>query len=478
MSAEARLAIDIDAPVDVVWGVLTDLASYGRWNPMTPRVVGRLAEGEVLQLTARVGSWMRTQAQTVYELVPNERLVWSGAFGGELVRGVRTQTVEALPGDRTRYTTRDAFHGPLAGLTKRLYGDTLHAGFQAMAEALKDTCEAQVGRSSAPSAVRVPVDLEQQRLPHRASWYPVALGTELAPGQVRHVTLCGQDLVVWRTKGGRVGAARNVCGHMAARLAPGAWVQGEKLVCPHHHMGFTVTGRSCEHTARDLSTLHVREVGPAVLVWYHPEGAAPTFEVPEPEQDGFGGWSFKTLDLPVHPQHVMEDLADARHFLSVHRYRTLDTLQGTQADGSALSFHGVVGWDPGLKVLPSVPVEFRTTAYGMGFQVTEVAQVGGLVHSLHLVLLTPVDEHTTRVVLGVATRLGDGAKRALGKAGPVVRRVMHEAAAYAFRRDVLRDAALWAQRHHHDDHAPPGDPAHAVFRDWVAQFDAREGEAA
>ena len=30
--------VTIEAPVEVVWGVLTDVANYAEWNPFTPSV--------------------------------------------------------------------------------------------------------------------------------------------------------------------------------------------------------------------------------------------------------------------------------------------------------------------------------------------------------------------------------------------------------------------------------------------------------
>lgn len=478
MAQQARLSIEIDAPVGLVWKVLTDIDAYGSWNPMTPKVTGKLAEGETLQLTARVGTWIRTQDQKVYEIVPERKLVWSGAFGGELVRGVRTQWLEPLPDGRTRYSTQDLFAGPLAGVTRSLYGETLHAGFQAMAEALKDTCEARAGTARLGQTAVMPIDLEQRRLPQRASWYVVSIGADLRPGDTRRVSVCGQDVIVWRTQGGRVGAARNVCGHMASRLAPGACVKGEQLVCGHHGVGFTATGHACEDHARDLSTLPVREIGPLVYVWYHPAGASPTFEVPDLPTEGWSTWTFQTLDLPVHPQHVMEDLADLRHFLTIHGYRTVQSITPTRADAHTLTLHGRAGWDPGIAALPSVPVEFRTTAHGLGFQITDVKQLDGVSHSRHLVLPTPIDDHHTRITLGVSARLGDDTQRRLGLVSPLARAAVHGVVQWAFRRDVLRDAQLWTQRHHVEEGPPPQDFDRAVFQRWLEQFDMPQRVAA
>ena len=357
MAQQARLSIEIDAPVGLVWRVLTDIDAYGKWNPMTPKVTGKPAEGETLQLTARVGTRIRVQEQKVYEIVPERKLVWSRAFGGELVRGVRTQWLEPLPDGRTRYSTQDVFAGPLAGMTRSLYGETLHLGFQAMAEALKDTCEARAGTARRGIASARPEDREHRRLPHRASWYTASTAADLRPGDVRRVSACGQDLIVWRTQGGRVCAARNVCGHVASRLAPGARVKGEQAV-------------------------------------------------------------------------------------------------------------------------PSIPVEFRTTAHGLGLQITEVSQLAGMSHSRHLVMPTPIDEHHTRITLCVSARMGEQTHRQLGFTSPLARFAVHSIVQWAFRRDVRRDAQRWTQRLHVDEGAPSHDFDRAVFQRWLSQLDILRREAA
>jgi|GEM_PF-288391 len=466
--------VDIQAPAEVAWQILTDLPRYPEWNPLIPRAVGRLEPGQDLEFTARVGRWVRTQRQTVYEVVENRKLVWSGAEEtplGELVRGVRTQTLTPLGPDRCRYTSTEVFTGPAAGLTRRLYGDTLHAGIRAMGEALRDRAEAQVGvepRSRPP--IHLPADDARTRLPHRPGWYAALPGDQLAPGTAKAVQLAGRDLLVWRTRGGRVGAARNVCGHLAARLSPRARVDGELLVCGHHGAHFAATGAACDHAVRSLQAVPVRDVGPVVMVWHHPEDAAPSFSLPDMGDPSFGAYSWQSFDLPIHPQHVMQDLADVAHFRSVHGYRSVETLQPLQARGPVLTFAAEAGWDPGHPRLPSVPVRFRCAAHGVGFQVTEVRGPGGLTMSRHLVLPSPMDDHTTRLWLGVATRVSPRIHARLGPATRLFRAAVQAGVHRAFRRDVLRDASLWTARVHLGADAPPADPAHQAFVRWAEQF--------
>ena len=49
-----RAEIEIDAPVERVWQILTDVDRYGDWNPFTPRVETSLAIGDPIHLHVRL----------------------------------------------------------------------------------------------------------------------------------------------------------------------------------------------------------------------------------------------------------------------------------------------------------------------------------------------------------------------------------------------------------------------------------------
>lgn len=474
MAWDVTTSIEIDAPADAVWDLVMDLDGYGRWNPLAPRMAGALEPGSVLEMTVRLGREIQERTAEVFEVGPGRRVVWSSAEGGgRIVRGVRTQTVDPIGPDRCRYTSAEVFTGPFVPVLKRFYGDTLLSGLEGMMAALKDEAEQRAGTADDAITIDLPPDVEARRLPHKASWYFAGEARHLKAGDVQQITLCGQDLVVWRTKAGRLGAARNVCGHMAAKLAPGAMVQGEALVCPHHHSRFDAKGAACDHGGRGLSSVPIREVGPLLMVWYHPDGAAPTFEVPAPDMTGWGKVSFQHLDLAVHPQHIMQDLADMAHFTTVHRYRDIAPVHRTRVEGAELSLEVDFGWDPGHPRLPSLPTWFRSKAYGLGYQLTDVKQLGGVAKSRHFVLPVPIDAHTTRVYLGMATRLpGVPLLPSRGVSRAVAERVFHKIGVAVFRRDVKRDASLWTQRVHCDDVVPALDVDGQAFETWVAQFDA------
>lgn len=136
--------VEIDAPPELVWGVLTDLAAYPRWNPFTVEARSSLRVGEPIDLTVRMSRLGRTVSQREHltEVRAPERLVWTMKLGSRhLVNAERVQRIERLADGRSRYTTEDAIAGALAPLVFAIFGKSLEEGFRAMATALKSEVE-------------------------------------------------------------------------------------------------------------------------------------------------------------------------------------------------------------------------------------------------------------------------------------------------------------------------------------------------
>lgn len=72
----------IPAPPEAVWAVLEDLPSWPRWNPVVGGLSGRLALGETLALTLRLGARRVTLRVEVVTLDPGRRLAWRGGVSG------------------------------------------------------------------------------------------------------------------------------------------------------------------------------------------------------------------------------------------------------------------------------------------------------------------------------------------------------------------------------------------------------------
>jgi hypothetical protein len=150
---EAAAAVEIDAPIDVVWGVMCAVDDYGEWNPFIVDVGlpdGRgLALGDRVVLHVRWGAGGGTTAtERVTALDPpsksgGQRALLEYAFGGPiaalgLVRGRRQQVLERVDGGRTAYRTHERLHGLLAWAAPIA---KVQDGFERHAAALKARAE-------------------------------------------------------------------------------------------------------------------------------------------------------------------------------------------------------------------------------------------------------------------------------------------------------------------------------------------------
>lgn len=139
---ELRREIEVDAPPERVWAVVTDFAAYPEWNPFIRRISGELREGARLEVRIEpLGGRATTFRPTVRAVEANRELRWLGRL---LVPGIfdgeHSLRIEALEGGRSRFVQYERFTGVLVGLVKGTLAKT-EAGFEQMNAALKGRIE-------------------------------------------------------------------------------------------------------------------------------------------------------------------------------------------------------------------------------------------------------------------------------------------------------------------------------------------------
>jgi demethylmenaquinone methyltransferase / 2-methoxy-6-polyprenyl-1,4-benzoquinol methylase len=143
--------IEVDAPPERVWEVLTDFSSYSEWNPFMFSVEGAASVGAHLRIAMqrRGGMVLRFRARVVVADPPRE-LAWVGegprGHWPGLVRGERRVVIQPLPGERSRLLMRTTLSGGLSPLTRWL--ERYREAFEEMELGLKARAEGRPGPAS------------------------------------------------------------------------------------------------------------------------------------------------------------------------------------------------------------------------------------------------------------------------------------------------------------------------------------------
>lgn len=135
---ELRTDTEIDAPVELVWRVLTDFDAFPEWNPFIRRIVGKAVEGSRLEVVLGASGTrpMRFRPR-VLRVVPERELRWLGALGlPGLFDGEHIFELEALGPARTRFVQRERFRGIFLPFLRRSLERDARRGFEEMNRAL------------------------------------------------------------------------------------------------------------------------------------------------------------------------------------------------------------------------------------------------------------------------------------------------------------------------------------------------------
>jgi 3-ketosteroid 9alpha-monooxygenase subunit A len=163
-------------------------------------------------------------------------------------------------------------------------------------------------------------------------WYPIAPSTDLAIGEVKPLRYFSQDLAIWRGEDAKVRMVDAYCKHLGAHMGHGGKVHGNLLECPFHAWRYD----GDEGVVKDIPysrsippqvkrkctrTWHMSEANGWVWAWYHPEDAAPMFDVVELPECSDPDWTdCDVFEWNVYGsiQNMAENGVDIAHFKFIH----------------------------------------------------------------------------------------------------------------------------------------------------------------
>lgn len=131
--------IDIQALVERIWRVLTDLPRWAQWNSTVERTVGNVERGAKVAVFVRQSPG-RAFPVRVTELDVPRRMVWTGGMPLGLFKGTRVYELAVPAAAATVFSMREDYTGPLAGLIGKSIPD-LQPAFDEFARCLKREAE-------------------------------------------------------------------------------------------------------------------------------------------------------------------------------------------------------------------------------------------------------------------------------------------------------------------------------------------------
>lgn len=142
MSFVIDRTVEINAPAQLVWEVITDLPRYGEWNPFVLECQSTLMPGEAINMKVKLGSKLQAANEVMLENVAGKRLAYRmkpvppGALSS-----FRSHDIESLGTDRTRYQSHFELLGWMMPLVRGLMGKHLEAGFAGMTDGIQQRAE-------------------------------------------------------------------------------------------------------------------------------------------------------------------------------------------------------------------------------------------------------------------------------------------------------------------------------------------------
>lgn len=135
---EIRTSININAPREKVWQILTNFEQYPTWNPFLKAISGDLVKGERLEVQFEKMTFkpVVTQVEEFVAFSWLGNLWFKGLFDGE-----HRFFLEEHPDQTTTLHHSEQFKGLLVGAFRKMLDGETTDGFHAMNRALKERAE-------------------------------------------------------------------------------------------------------------------------------------------------------------------------------------------------------------------------------------------------------------------------------------------------------------------------------------------------
>lgn len=149
-------------------------------------------------------------------------------------------------------------------------------------------------------------------------WHPVISSHKLGRKPVS-VELCGQQLVVFRTKQNQIGVLLDRCCHRGMKLSRG-WVEGDRLVCPYHGWSYDLNGQIYSPSTPNLKpcTQSFEAIENDGAVWIKAKGSNALFPDFQAEEYQYVCTQFFDIHAPL--EVVLDNFTEMEHTPTTHHF--------------------------------------------------------------------------------------------------------------------------------------------------------------
>ncbi len=129
--------LGIPAPAEMIWQVLADFERWGEWNPLYPKVEGKLRIGEQLAVTEQLpGAEPFTITPYVVDWVPETQLIWRLSQSYGFLKRLRYFEIDKLSEEGCIFANGEDWYGRPARYVTPAQRRAMREAFAAMGEAL------------------------------------------------------------------------------------------------------------------------------------------------------------------------------------------------------------------------------------------------------------------------------------------------------------------------------------------------------
>ncbi len=239
-------------------------------------------------------------------------------------------------------------------------------------------------------------------------WFMIADAAELTD-TVLPLRFFGQELALYRGAEGQAILHSAICPHMGTNIARNSTsyvvidgqIEGDSIRCPYHGWRYGPDGICDEIPYHDgpipgkakLVNWRVEERYGCIWMWHDPEGGAPDYElpaIPEWEEQRWINWTIDHLgELDIHPQEVLDNMADAPHLGPIHG-STLKYFENEMRDHIVIQRQG-----GGHKTLAQDNTLLETDTFYTGPGIL-LSRLTGFYDALMLITHTPIEDGTIK----------------------------------------------------------------------------------